>query len=371
MLTSVDISNFRNLNRLTLEHLGRVNLIAGKNSSGKTSILEALWLLSGPDVPELGIRVNVFRGLPPHSQAIIFRELFHEFDSNKTIRIAAQVDDGGPAKELKIYLREHRQSREIPQPFPDGVGLERSTRPQTESEYEVVFDYDDGGRKYVSLGWWTEQTMAIPLPLPGLASAVSSHLEQNREPVSGRPESVFIAAASREDLQNVATRFGRLQMEGMDEEILELLRPMEPEMAGLTTITVGNAPVVHAVFKGKKPVPIRLMGEGFNRLFELATAMGSAMGGVLLIDEIENGLHYTIHDQVFFNIWHLAKAFDVQVVATTHSKECIESAYKAIGHMEENEYAFHRIDRTEFGVKAVRFKPNMMRTAVDMDMDVR
>ena len=371
MLTSVSISNFRNLNNLALEPLGRVNLIAGKNSSGKTSLLEALWLLSGPDVPELGIRLNVFRGLPPHSQATIFRELFHGFDSSKIICITAQVDENGPTRELKIYLREHRKSREISQPFPDGSGLERSTRPQTESEYEVVFDYKDGQRKYTSMGWWTEQTMAMPLLLPGLASAVSGRLEQDREPVSGRPESIFMAAASREDLQNVASRFGGLQMEGMDEEILELLRPLEPELAGLTTIAVGSAPVVHAVFKGKKPVPVRLMGEGFNRLFELATAMGSARGGVLLIDEIENGLHYTIHDQVFSNIWRLAKAFNIQVIATTHSLECIESAYAAIGHMEENEYAFHRLDRTEAGVKAVRFKPNMMQTAVTMQMDVR
>ena len=365
------ISNFRNLRELTLEPLSRINLVAGKNSSGKTSLLEALWLLSGPDVPELGIRLNVFRGLPPHSQATIFRELFNEFDSDKTISITAQLDERKPARNLNIYLREHVQSREIPQGSLDGSGLERSTKPQTESEYEIVFDYDDGDRKYVSQGWWAEQTMALPFPLPGLASAVSGHLEQNRQPVTGRPESVFMAASSREDLQNVASRFGALQMDGLDNEILELLQPMEPEMTGLTAITVGNTPVVHALFKGKKPVPVRLMGEGFNRLFELATAMGSARGGLMLIDEIENGLHHTVHGLVFSNILKLAKNFNVQIFATTHSLECIKEAYAAIGHTEENEYTFHRIDRTETGVKAVRFKPNMLETAISANMEVR
>ena len=162
------ISNFRNLRELTLEPLSRINLVAGKNSSGKTSLLEALWLLSGPDVPELGIRLNVFRGLPPHSQATIFRELFNEFDSDKTISITAQLDERKPARNLNIYLREHVQSREIPQGSLDGSGLERSTKPQTESEYEIVFDYDDGNRKYVSQGWWAEQNYGATVPFAGL-----------------------------------------------------------------------------------------------------------------------------------------------------------------------------------------------------------
>ena len=370
MLTSVSISNFRNLSELTLEPVGRFNLIAGKNGSGKTSLLEALWLLGGPDMPELGMRVNSFRGLAPLSPSIMFRDLFNAFDTDQTISINAIEDGEGPVKGLKIYLREHLQSLGIPQHSPDGLGIERSTRPQTEGENEIVFDYTDGQRQYVSSGWWSEQVLPFPSPIPGLTPAVAG-LAQQRQPVDGRSNSIFMAATSREDLTSLASRFGELELEGLDSEILELLQPLEPGVTGLKTITVGNTPVVYSVFKGKRPVPVRLMGEGFNRLFELATAMGSARGGLLLIDEIENGLHHSVHSQVFSNLWRLAKTFDVQVFATTHSMECIESVYAAIGQMDENEYTFHRIDRTETGVKAVRFKPNMMRTAITMNMEVR
>ena len=353
-----------------MEPVGRVNLIAGKNGSGKTSLLEALWMLGGPDMPELGLRVDLFRGLPPPSPAVIFRDLFNDFDTSHTIRIFGQEGEKDTARELRIYLREHLQSLEIPQPVADASGIERSTRPQTEGEYEIVFDYDDGLRQYLSLGWWSEQTLPFPSPFPGLTPSMVG-LAQNRQAVEGRPNSTFMAASSREDLIGVASRFGELQMEGLDSQILELLQPLEPGVTGLTTITVGTVPVVYALFKGRRPVPIRLMGEGFNRMFELATVMGSSQGGFLLIDEIENGLHHSLLDQVFSNLWSMAKAFDVQVFATTHSMECIESAYAAVGHMEEREYTFHRLDRTESGVKAVRYKPSMMRTAIEMNMDVR
>ena len=64
MLTELTVTNFRNLKDVSLENLGRITLIAGKNGVGKTALLEALWLLSGPDLPELSTRLNAFRGLP-------------------------------------------------------------------------------------------------------------------------------------------------------------------------------------------------------------------------------------------------------------------------------------------------------------------
>ena len=42
MLQSLEIRNYRNLRHLTIEKLGRVNLLVGKNNTGKTSVLEAV-----------------------------------------------------------------------------------------------------------------------------------------------------------------------------------------------------------------------------------------------------------------------------------------------------------------------------------------
>ena len=76
MLTRLAVKNFRGLRSLELEQLGRITLIGGKNGTGKTALLEALWLLSGPDLPELGQRINAMRGLPPLSPDSVFHDLF-------------------------------------------------------------------------------------------------------------------------------------------------------------------------------------------------------------------------------------------------------------------------------------------------------
>ena len=52
----------------------------------------------------------------------------------------------------------------------------------------------------------------------------------------------------------------------------------------------------------------------------LVLSMSEASGGLLLIDEIENGLHHSVQEEVFSILLDLAKSFDVQIFATTHSK---------------------------------------------------
>ena len=79
MITELDISNFRHIERLTLAPLGRVTLISGKNGAGKTALLEALWLFTGSNRPGLALAVDKFRGvsemLDPNFSASVFRNL--------------------------------------------------------------------------------------------------------------------------------------------------------------------------------------------------------------------------------------------------------------------------------------------------------
>ena len=83
MLTSLSVENYRNLKSVSLDNLGRLTLIGGKNGAGKTALLEALWLLSGPDIPELSVRVSAFRGLPIFGPETVFLDIFRDFDTQK------------------------------------------------------------------------------------------------------------------------------------------------------------------------------------------------------------------------------------------------------------------------------------------------
>jgi hypothetical protein len=77
------------------------------------------------------------------------------------------------------------------------------------------------------------------------------------------------------------------------------------------------------------PIPLRTFGDGVNRLFGIILSLSCAKGGVLLVDEIENGLHHSILTKVWAVIFQMARTLNVQVFATTHSWDCIKSFQEA------------------------------------------
>ena len=158
MLTELTVTNFRNLKAVSLENLGRITLIAGKNGVGKTALLEALWLLSGPDVLELGIRLNTFRGLPMTGPDTVFRDLFRNFDTGHDIKVSARGDWGSPPRELQISLQDKEMTQALRSDILEKARVERSTRPQAEGEFEIVFKYrHNDGDEYVSRSWWFQE----------------------------------------------------------------------------------------------------------------------------------------------------------------------------------------------------------------------
>ena len=74
---------------------------------------------------------------------------------------------------------------------------------------------------------------------------------------------------------------------------------------------------------------------------------------------------------VFPTLLELARTFDVQVLATTHSAECIAAAHKALKEADQHEAAFYRLQRTNGEIKAVGFDREMLETAIEHRMEVR
>ena len=65
-----------------------------------------------------------------------------------------------------------------------------------------------------------------------------------------------------------------------------------------------------------------------QHILQLALQISPAKGGFLLIDEFENGLHYSVQEKVWHLLFELAEKLDIQIFATTHSWDCIESFAK-------------------------------------------
>ena len=250
--------------------------------------------------------------------------------------------------------------------------VQRLTQPQDEGESEIVFSYTSENRStYVSRGWWVAEQLTAAGSVPPV-TVTGEGIRQERQTVRKRANSVFMAAVHRDDLQTTASRFGKLQLLGNDEEVLRFIRPLEPRLQRLVAITIRNTPIIHAYVHGMhRPIPVQLLGEGFNRMLTLALSMNEARGGLLLVDEIENGLHHSVQQEVFSVLLDLARLFDVQVFATTHSDECIRAAHRALSGKGHQDFTYYRLDRTNGEVRVVSFDGEMLETAIAHGMNIR
>lgn len=89
----VEINNFRGIKHLFLPNLKQVNLLVGKNNCGKSSVLDALFLLSGFSNPLLILRINQFRDYDSFTQEDISLN-FYNMASENHILIQGQKQDG-------------------------------------------------------------------------------------------------------------------------------------------------------------------------------------------------------------------------------------------------------------------------------------
>lgn len=366
MLKDFTVNHFRSLKDCQLDSLGRFTLIAGKNGAGKTALLEALWLFTGPDNPELGTRVNALRGLSHVNLPTAFHDLFHNLDAQNPIKMKAHSFQDSRAMELEISVRDRQgTSRTDLQTIRD-LPLERPVTSQIVVDKELVFQYRDAeGNPYISRAWWSLD----PSRQDGLDTR---SLLQDRQTVPRKTASALIPAIFRNTPQGLASLFGTAQLAGREKKVVTFLKPIEPRLDRLSPIPLGDQTAIYAYLDGHSdPVPTQLLGEGFNRMLALALSINAAQDGMLLIDEIENGLHHSIHSKAFTVIRNMAKDCNVQICATTHSYECVVAAYGAFGGIDAEDFAFYRLDRKGNETHLVKYDNQMVEAAIKLHMEVR
>ncbi len=114
------------------------------------------------------------------------------------------------------------------------------------------------------------------------------------------------------------------------------------------------------------------MGDGINRILTIVLALVHSKKGYLLIDEFENGLHYTVQEDLWKMIFKLAKELNVQVFATTHSDDCIH-AFESVLNDEDNqkEGQYFRLERFGEIIKPIFYSASELEVAADQNIETR
>jgi predicted ATPase len=146
---------------------------------------------------------------------------------------------------------------------------------------------------------------------------------------------------------------------------------VEPRLQKLRYSKITSQPLVYAHLGFQHFLPATQMGQGFSRLLTLFCEMMVSEAKVLLIDEIENGLHYSVLAEFWKGIGALAEAEDIQVFATTHSWGCIVAAHEAFAAGKDYDFALHRLQRVKGQVEAVTYDCEMLETSLRTELEVR
>lgn len=344
MLNDLHIKNFRMLEDLHIAKLGRVNLIVGKNNCGKSTVLEALRLYASrahPNVLQDILREHdefpFQRRLDGEEEMLDWSGLKNLFPQRKF-----PLEPERPIlveSNARVLLRlVHRQETDW-----SNFGIKGGvTRPYALVEVSFGENFPDVKESFSLDEVVPRQTFFRPYRnwLPALPVIFWSYV----------PTQLLHKAALAESWDAIALT----PNEGF---VLQALQIVEPAVQGLSFVSDPLTPsrrmAIVKLKDGTTPISLASMGDGMSRILQLMLAVFSARGGFLLIDEFENGLHFSVQEKVWRMIFKLANDLDIQVFATTHSWDCIESFTKVAVEDTDTEGVLLKLARSRLTGKVV------------------
>jgi len=350
MYKSFTIKNFKNFKSLELNDLERVNLIIGKNNSGKSSLLEAIFLHDMNILSLLPIikSRNIDLSSGTNFKHII-QAFFNNFNTKESIDLIGFLENN---KKVSVSFRLLEKEEEI-EKINIKIDLKDISSLYPKQPYVLQAEHkEDGNIKNFYLVFSASDIIPSSLPVP-------------KFPV------FFLPTSFRTSISQEVALYSQLRSENYQDKIIKYLRIIEPKINSIEILTLTGEPALYGDVGLDKPILLSFLGEGMSRLTNILLAIGVSKNGVVLIDEIENGFHYSVLKDVWKAISEMAREFNVQIFATTHSYECIQNAHLAFKESDVYDFRVIRLDKIDDQVKPVVMNQEDLDTALELGFEIR
>lgn len=380
MYRSFSAINYRSFQEINLDDLGRINLITGLNNAGKTNLLEGILLCaSGSQAPLVAVRLLQARSYPP-TQPLTdvtdspWTSYFANFNTSESLKLKLFSGDEGTS--IEFNLEEFSDQEQLPvvtsQPgipgtYTVGPGLTLTIGAPDQLP-------PTGGITNKPIG-----TLLLKVESNGISNefrVLIGQSELRSQPAFQNPSltATLVSARQPQDPQLLAREFSSLQIRHEEKLLVDALKLVDPDIEDLQVVMQGLFGILWVRFKDDRLLPMPLAGDGLNRVANIAVTIIKSRNGIVLVDEIENGIHYSVMKDVWSTFQELAKRHNVQLFATTHSSECIRAALEGLRREDTADEGFKvfRLERDRRGkVNVYHYDEESLESAFEMNLEVR
>lgn len=285
--SKANIEKYRKLENVQIKNIGRVNIFAGGNNKGKTTILEAFYLLSQlNDLPSY-IELERYRGK--------FLEDFPAKWVDKNFNSAISLTANFNSIETGLLIKKEATEENI-----DKTG-------------------------YLN-------TLVAEAYIGKLDLNSNIHLFSNKEPEYRYTKSQILCQSAFTSPyrynEKILYTAHKLAIENRYfEKVIQFIKDnLDNTIEKIDLVNDGGENRFRVTSSSvAEVIDITKYGEGLQRVFEIALLLGYCKNGILCIDEIDSALHKSLLIKFTEFIQQIAKEFNVQVFLSTHSKECIDA----------------------------------------------
>ena len=367
-IPNLTIKNFRGINHLEIPRLGRVTLIAGRNGVGKSTILDAIRffcasasgaieeeILSSHDEPQPVAQGEGFDIAPlfPNENISLYMEITTD-TTTQPLSLTMMI--------VKLIDKRNRASSSASNPMVDALRIKMGNE-----HVDYGIDLTERDRRW------------FPKRQPEEHEMQGAHGEFAPGPPLPPWKTCIYVGPRLLDDRSIEYFWGKITLLPDEELITKLISlATEDDVAGIRVVPNTGASdrypstrILARLTTDSDRIPLQRLGDGAVHLFAIALALANCRDGILLLDEIENGVHHTLHPQMWSLILQAAQELNVQVVATTHSLDCIHGFAKATTDQSADDVVGLRLEKAGEAERLIAYDARRLHLLYEQDRDMR
>jgi len=334
MIKDIEIVKYKGFQNLKLENLSQVNIISGENNIGKTALLEALFIYNDIFIP-----YSMFAGF--HSlNSFLFISKTRDIQENRIKKYLKNIDFVINSNELKLDIKYKNSYR------------------FNENEKDEVKKFNQDYIDFI-VGYANDDFKIFPID--NISTDNISSYNYN------------YVDSSNPTNKRLVELYSNIQSKGIQHKFLTYLKLLDDDIQWIEPQLLDDEMFLRLNLNNpERSLVSSELGEGTNRYMEILCTLLNNSKGIVLIDEIENGIHYTKLYDIWKAILEIVEKENIQLFVTTHNLESIEALNEASEAMKFDKISSIKLqkDKDNTIYPVIRNYSSFVAT-VDSGMDIR